>query len=319
MSISSATTRLAIACAIASAFAFTVNDTAMKFLSGNYALHQIVLIRACFALIVTTAIFVPLDGGFKALKTSRPLMHLARGICVVFANMSFFMSLAAIKIAEATAILFIAPLIITAMAVVFLKEEVGPRRWVAIALGLAGVFVIVRPGASSFQAAALLPLIAAIAYATLHVLTRRIGTADTAAAMAFYIQIMFIVIGSLTGLVLGDGRFAGTGNASIDFLLRAWTWPPMGDLAIIGAAGFASAIGGYLVSQAYRIAEASVIAPFEYAALPLSVLWGLAIFNEWPDAIAWLGIVLIVASGLYAYSRERKIDTVAPKPVQRVP
>ncbi|MDD9909842.1 MAG: DMT family transporter [Ahrensia sp.] len=318
MSTASAT-RFAILCALGSALAFTVNDTTIKFLSGNYALHQLVLIRAAVAIIVTLAFFVPLDGGLKSLRITRPLLHLARGMCVVFANMAFFMSLATIKIAEATAILFIAPLIITALAVIFLGENVGPRRWIAILVGLLGVFIMVRPGAGSFQAAALLPLVAAIAYAMLHVLTRKIGTADSAAAMAFYIQLTFIVVCSLIGLVLGDGRFAGTGYPSIDFVLRAWIWPPISDWGIIALAGLSSAVGGYLVSQAYRLAPASIIAPFEYAALPLALVWGLLIFGEWPDWLAWIGMALIIASGLYAYSRERVVETVDPKPVQRVP
>ncbi|MGI9356816.1 MAG: DMT family transporter [Rhizobiaceae bacterium] len=311
--------RLAIFCAIAASLAFTINDITIKFLSGDYALHQIVLIRASVAILITLAVFVPLDGGFTALKTRRPLMHLARGVCVVFANMAFFMSLAAMKIGEATAILFIAPLVITALAVVFLGERVGPRRWIAIAVGLAGVLVIVRPGTGAFQPAALLPLVAAIAYATLHILTRKLGLAEKAAAMAFYIQLTFIVICGVIGLTLGDGRYGNSGDPSVDFLMRAWVWPPLGDMAIIVVAGIASAAGGYLISQAYRSAEASVIAPFEYVALPLSIFWGLTIFGEWPDGIAWLGIALIVASGLYAYSREKKSDFVEPKPVQRVP
>ena len=312
-------TRLAIFCALAATFTFSINDTTIKFLSGDYALHQIVLIRACFALIITLVVFVPLDGGFSSLKTKRPLMHLARSACVVFANMAFFMSLASMKIAEVTAILYIAPLLITALAVVFLKERVGPRRWIAISIGLLGVLIIVRPGSDSFQAAALLPLIAAFAYATLHILTRKIGAADKAVAMAFYIQLTFIIVCSLTGLLFGDGRFAGTGNPSIDFLMRSWVWPPSTDVLIIAIAGLASAAGGYLISQAYRTAEASVIAPYEYAGLPLSVFWGLTIFSEFPDTIAWLGIALIVAAGLYAYSREKKVETATPKPVQRVP
>lgn len=298
------TPRFAILCAIAASLAFTINDTTVKFLAGDYALHQIVLIRSCVGMVVTVAIFLPMDGGLSALKTKRPLMHLARGLCVVLANMLFFTSLATIKIGEATAILFIAPLTITAMAVVFLGERVGPRRWIAIIIGLAGVMIIVRPGADAFQPAAFLPLLAAFAYATLHILTRKLGVADKAVAMAFYIQLTFIVVCSGIGLAIGDGRYAGGGDPSIEFLLRAWAMPSPADFAIIALAGVASAVGGYLISQAYRLAEASVIAPFEYVALPMAIAWGLLVFDEWPDMIAWCGIMLIVAAGLYAYARE---------------
>lgn len=318
MTAATSTTKIAVFCAIAASLAFTINDTTIKFLSGSYALHQIILIRACFAIVVTMAIFVPLDGGLSALKTRRPFIHLARGLCVVVANMAFLMSLASMKIGEATAVLFAAPLIITAMAVVALGERVGPRRWVAIFLGLAGVVVIVRPGADAFQPAALLPLLAAFAYSTMHILTRKLGVAEKAAAMAFYIQLNFIFVCAGIGLLLGDGRWSGSDNASIEFLLRAWAWPTTGDFAIIAFAGVTSAVGGYLISQAYRLAEASVIAPFEYVALPMAIGWGLLIFGEWPDFVAWLGIALIAISGLYAYARAKQTGSVEDPRIQRV-
>ena len=110
---------------------FSINDASIKFLSGDYALHQIVLIRSLLAFIVLLAVIVPLERGFGAFRTKRMGMHLLRGFCVVFANMTFFLGLSVLPLADAVAVFFISPLIITAMSVIFLGEKAGPRRWLA--------------------------------------------------------------------------------------------------------------------------------------------------------------------------------------------
>ena len=132
--------------AIAGVFCFSVNDVAIKFLSGGYALHQVVLIRSCIAMVFLFAVIVPFAGGLRALRTRRLPLHLLRGLCVVFANMSFFLGLAALPLAEGVAIFFVSPLVITIFSVVFLRESVGRFRWAAVAVGLIGVVVVLRPG-----------------------------------------------------------------------------------------------------------------------------------------------------------------------------
>jgi drug/metabolite transporter (DMT)-like permease len=295
---------LGVLCAIGGALCFSVNDMAIKFLSGDYALHQVVLMRAAIAMIVTLALIVPLSGGLACLRTRRPGVHLIRGGCVVLANMCFFLALAAMPLADATAIFFVSPLLITAASVLVLGEAVGPRRWLAVGLGLAGVIVMMRPGTGAFQMAALLPVAAASAYAALHIMTRWMGATERAVTMSFYIQLTFIAVSTAMGLTVGDGRFADTGDASLDFLLRAWVWPDPADAALLILVGLASAGGGFLISQAYRVAEAGLAAPFEYVAMPLAIFWGVVIFGDWPDAVAWVGIALIISGGLYLFWRE---------------
>ncbi len=295
--------------AVIASFFFSFNDMAIKLLSGDYALHQVVLLRSAIGMILLLAIIVPLQGGFEVLKTKRFSIHLVRGLCVVFANMTFFLGLAALPLADAVAIFFIAPLIITAFSVVMLGEKVGPRRWIAVLVGLLGVIVMVRPGSGSFQIAALLPLAAAFAYATLHILTRKIGGTERAVTMIFYIQLTFIIVSAFMGLSVGDGRFGGHGDASLDFLLRGWSWPATGDYLIFALIGAASTGGGYFISQAYRLAEAGLAAPFEYVAMPLAIIWGVIVFGEWPDTIAWIGIALIVGAGLYIFWRETVVES----------
>ena len=137
-----------------------------------------VLIRSLVGLMVLFMFIVPLSGGVKVLYTNRLGLHLLRGLCVVFANITFFLGLAALPLAEGVAIFFISPLLITIFSVIFLKEIVGPRRWAAVTIGLIGVLVILRPGSETFQTASLLPLSAAFGYATLHMLTRYIGKTE---------------------------------------------------------------------------------------------------------------------------------------------
>ncbi|WP_372610656.1 DMT family transporter [Aquicoccus sp.] len=295
-------------CAAFAVMCFSVNDVGIKFLSGDYALHQVVLIRSLIGTVVFLLVIMPLSGGWRVMKTRRPGIHLIRGLCVVLANMSFFLGLAALPIADAVAIFFISPLVITVFSVIFLGEHVGPRRWTAVFLGFAGVMVIVKPGTSAFQLASLLPILAAILYATLHTLTRKIGATESAATMAFYIQFTFIVTSAAFGLAIGDGRFAGSADPSLEFLTRAWGVPAVEDYAILTVIGLTSVAGGYFISQAYRMSEAAFVAPFEYVAMPMAVIWGLTIFGEWPAPSAWLGIAMIVGSGLFLLWREAESD-----------
>jgi drug/metabolite transporter (DMT)-like permease len=290
--------------ALGASFVFSINDAAIKFLADDYALHQVVLMRSVVGMVLILAVIVPWEGGYHLLRTRRLGVHLLRGACLVVANMAFFLALAAMPLAEAVAIFFVSPMLITLFSVVFLAERVGPRRWVAVAGGLLGVVIMLRPGTGAFQVAALLPLLAAAAYAVLHTLTRRIGATERAATMAFYIQIAFLLSSLAMGLAFGDGRFAAQDDPSLAFLLRGWVWPAAADWPLIVLVGVSSAMGGFLISQAYRLCEAALVAPFEYVAMPLAIFWGVAIFGEWPDAATWTGIALILGGGLYMIWRE---------------
>ena len=295
---------LGISSAIGASFFFSFNDMAIKFVSGDYALHQVVLIRSMIGMVVLLTIIVPLDGGYSVLRTKRLPIHLLRGLCVVIANMTFFLALAAMPLADAVAIFFIAPMLITVFSVIFLGETVGPQRWIAVAMGFAGVVVMMRPGSESFQIAGVLPLIAAAFYAGLHTLTRKIGGTERASTMTFYIIITFIIVSVLMGLFVGDGRYAGSDDPSLDFLLRPWVWPTPDHYLIFAGIGIASTFGGFLISQAYRLCEAGLAAPFEYTALVLAIFWGVVVFGQWPDMISWVGVSLIVGAGLFMLWRE---------------
>lgn len=294
-------------CALGASVAFSLNDLAIKALSGGYPLHQITLIRAVLALMVTLGVVMPLTGGFHQLRTSRPVLHLIRSGFIVASNLAFYAAVAAIPLADATAIFFVSPLLLAVFAMVFLGERVGPWRWGAITAGLVGVALIIRPGSDAFAPVALLPLAAAACYAASSTITRRLGLRDSAATLAFYIQITFLLFSTVVGLSIGDGRLDDGGQgAALAFLTRAWIWPPIADWPLLALAGLGSAVGGLLISQAYRLCEAALVAPLEYAALPMAILWGFLIFGELPDAVAWCGIALIIMAGLTMIWRETR-------------
>ncbi len=321
ITLSGSTKSLGITFALLSMFAFTLNDVGIKYLSGEYALHQIVFIRTLVAMAITLLILIPLEGGPAILKTTRPVMHILRGLSVVGANMVFFMALPVLPLSEVTAIFFIAPLVITVFSIVFLSENVGVHRWSAVIVGLSGALMIMRPGTDAFQWAALLPVSAAVFYATLHMLTRSMAATESASTMTFYTLLTFLIASGLIGLVAGDGRFAGNSHPSIEFLARAWTLPARGDWFIMIGVGLAAGLGAYFITHAYSKCEAAIIAPFEYFALILAIIWGIVIFDEWPDPWTWTGVFLILVAGLNVIWREaslnKQIASERPMPRQR--
>lgn len=289
----------------------SVNDMLIKQLSGSYPLHQMVFLRSTIGIVFG---FLPiwLEGGLSVLKTTRPGLQALRGGLIVIANMSFFAALAVLPLADATALFFAAPLFITLLSIPVLGERVGPMRWGAVIVGFGGVILMQRPWESGADPVAnriilLLPVLAALAYACNQVLTRKLGATSRASALSFYIQLTFIIVSALFWLVAGDGRFAAdTDNPAVLFLLRAWVWPDPGDWAYLVALGLNSAVIGYCLSAAYRMADAATVAPFEYVGLPLAVFWGWTVFGDFPSWEVWTGMVLIAGSGLFVFLRERR-------------
>ena len=291
--------------------AISINDMLIKQLSGGYPLHQIVFLRSSIGLSITMLI-VQYEGGVSILKTRNPGLHLIRCLMVVVSNMSFFVALSILPLADATALFFVAPLFITLLSIPILGEKTGPMRMGAVVVGFVGVLIMQRfwEGSDTLGAdrlVLLLPVIAALTYAFNQVFTRKLGAVTKASALAAYIQGMFIVVSLGFYVVAGDGRFAeDTTSPSLQFLLRAWTWPQDGDWIWFIALGLNSGVVGYALSQAYRMADAATVAPFEYIGLPLSVMWGWFIWAELPVWEVWIGMVLIAGSGLFVFLREQQ-------------
>ena len=308
---SAADTRRGILFILAGMFAISVNDATIKALSGDYPLHQMVFTRSAIAL-VFTFVFLRLEGGLVLLRTRTPGLHALRALLIVVANMTFFAGLAVLPLAEATALFFIAPLLITLLSVPVLGETVGPRRAAALVAGFAGVLLMMRlgadPGAGEAPAwARTLPVAAAACYAGMQVLTRKLGVSTRASAMAIYIQVAFLVVSAGFFVVAGDGRFAGrVDSPALAFLVRPWAWPEPQDWPLFVLIGVMGGGIGYCLSNAYRLGTAATIASYEYVALPLAIFWGWAIWGEVPGPRTMAGIVLIVGAGLYVFLRERQ-------------
>ena len=291
--------------------AITVNDMLIKLLSGDYPLHQMIFLRSVIGIVFSLAL-VQLEGGFNVLRTDKPLLHLLRGLLLVVSNLSFFTALAVLPLADTTALFFVAPLFITLLSIPLLGERVGIRRISAVLVGFAGVLVMQQPWSSEGlgtgeRLVLLLPVLAAFTYALCQIMARRLGATAKASALAVYIQGTFILISLGFWIIAGDGRYAeGTDNASLQFLLRPWRRPDVDDGLLFLALGVLSGVIGYSISQAYRLAQPATVAPFEYVAMPLAVLWGWLIWDYLPSAQILVGIILIMGAGLYVFLRERQ-------------
>ena len=293
-------------------FFISVNDMVIKRFSGEYPLHQMVFLRSAIGMFFTL-ILIQLEGGWRILKTDQPRLHALRALMVFASNMTYFAALAVLPLPDATALFFIAPIMITVLSIPILGERVGPRRWGAVIAGFCGTLIMVRAQGSRQGDVSiwiyLLPILAALFYASMQVLTRKLAKTK-ASAMAFYIQITFVLFCGSSGLIVGNGQFAdGVQHPSLVFLLRAWIVPSAADMLYFVLIGILATGVGYCLSQAYRSTPAATVAPFEYVLLPMSIVWGWVIFADWPGLPVWFGSAIIIAAGLYVIWREHKLNT----------
>lgn len=300
----------AILFAIAGTAIFSINDVAVKSLSGGYALHQIVLIRAVIGLAFLFVVITVTGTGLRQLVTTRPWHHLLRVSIVMLSNVTFFVGLNSMDLADGVAVAYISPVTTTLLSVLLQGETVGPRRWMAVLVGLLGVLIMVRPGAGVIQPAALLVLFSAVLYGCGNLMTRRMRATESAMALSFYVLSGFIIVSLAMWLWVGDGHLASD-DPLWGLVFRPWIWPEAADWPVFLATGLAVTAGGLMVAQAYRKAEVGLIAPFEYVGMPMAVLWGVAIFGTFPDTTDWAGIALICGAGLYVIWRETALNRKA--------
>lgn len=299
---------LGIYCVLAGMFLISMNDMFIKALSGGYPLHQIIAMRSGIGIILTFGVLM-YEGGFSLLNTGKPALHILRGLLIVFANSAIYAAIVAMPLATANALYFVAPLFVTLMSIPILGEKVGPRRFGAIGVGFIGVLIMMGPevaaGASGLGWIVVLPVLAAAGYGLMSVLTRKLGATSRASALTIHLQVAFLSVSGIMYLVAGDGRFVTPdSSASAQFLLRAWVWPKMEDTLVIAGLGVMSAVIGHLLTQAYRLSNASAVAPFEYMLLIYSLFWGWTVFGEWPAPTVFVGAAIVISSGVYIFVRE---------------
>lgn len=291
-----------IAFLLAATTIFPLQDVIIKLLSDDYAVHQVVFIRSFFALPLVV-IIARLEGQLWPLQIGSWPLQGIRALAVFSSYTCYYLALSSIGLAEAVAIAFSTPVFVTLLAMAFLKEKIGMFRVLAIFMGLAGVLVIVQPGMGVFQPAAFFALLAAVFYAVSIIATRKLGRRTNGTTITVVTVVTYIIGGGLVGIFFVLAPVTSP-DPSLDFLFREWTMPVAKDWLLLALVGCTAAAGFFCLAQAYRLAEASVVTPFEYTAMPWAVLWGWVFFSDLPDAATWIGLTMIISAGLLIVFRE---------------
>ncbi|MGH6930213.1 MAG: DMT family transporter, partial [Dongiaceae bacterium] len=291
----------------AGALIFTIQDVIIKWISGDYPVTQILATRSLVAF-APLFILLYVDGGLRVVSGRRFGRLLIRAGLLFLSYTAYYLAIAAIPLAEAGSLFYTAPLFIVALAGPVLHERVGLNHWTAVVVGFVGAMIMCRIGADVIDAAALFSLLAAALYALAQVMARDLGTTHRASVMALYQNSVNLAAALVIGLVAGDGAFADVSHPSLAFLLRSWSMPDLVDLLLMGSTGLVAAVAIWCLTHAYRIAEANVIAPFEYSSIIWLVLAGYFIWGEVPEMLTVAGGLLIIAAGIYVLKASRRSD-----------
>jgi len=284
----------ATALILASSLFFSLGDTIVKWLTQSWPVGQIVLFRSLACLVLLASLRRPGEPLWP-----RGLLHpvlLGRSAFEIGVTAAFFGALALMPLGDAVAIMFTAPILLTALAGPLLGERVGWRRWTAVLVGFAGVLVVIRPGGGGYGPEALLPLAAAVCIAGRDLLVRRLPTGLDNRAVVLATTLALLAYGALASLV---------------------AWEPVTQELLLGATAGAVTVtlAFWAYVEATRTAEVSYLQPFKYGAIPISYLWGFLVFGDLPDSAAAVGVALIVASGLFIWWRERRLARARREPV----
>jgi drug/metabolite transporter (DMT)-like permease len=286
---------------------FSLQDPLVKAVSSGYPVTEVMAIRAMVALPILI-ILVHVDVGMKALRSKRMGLLTLRAFVQFSSYTLYYLAIAALPLADAVALYFMAPLFIMAMAGPYLGERVSGRTLATVLIGLVGVIVMLRPGAGLFDWAALLSLGSAILYGFSQLVARRIGDTESATVMAFYQNGAYLIGAVVVAIVFHLAGITQANHLSLEFLVRPWVWPMLPDLFKMVACGFVASAGMILLSQAYRLAPANRVATFEYTGIIWTPLWGFLFFAEVPHETTVLGAMLIIGAGLLALNNERRIE-----------
>ncbi len=271
---------------ILATFLFSSHDALSKYLSGFYPIVMVVWARYMVHTLLMAGIFLP-QSGLRVLRTKRPLLQLARSLCLLGTSLFFTTGLLFIPLAEATAVNFLAPVLVTALSVPLLKEKVSRGQWLAVICGFIGVLIIVHPGGELFTPAILLPFCSALFFCFYQLLTRKLAQHDSPTTSNF---------------------FAGLCNTLIMSALVPFFWqvPSLGHGLLMLALGTCGMTAHLFLTQAFRLAAPALLAPFGYCQIVFAGLLGWLLFSHTPDLSALVGIVVICLSGLAAAWQQRR-------------
>ena len=278
-------TKLSVLLMIGAMFVFTLMDAVAKVLTQEIGVWPTLWIRYLGQAVLVFLIVLPHFG--KIVKTSFPLLQLARSVFLMCATMCFFWGISNIGLAEATAIMDISPVLITLGAVLFLGERIGIRRVIGIIGALIGAMIVIRPGSDVFSVYALFPLGAAICYSGYNIITRFVGAREDPWTSLFYTALFGAIVFSI---------------------IVPFYWQPLSTFTItlMVVLSVMATFAQWLLIKALSLGEASLLAPIGYIALIFATLWGFLLFGDLPDQWTVIGALVIVTSGVYVWSRERK-------------
>jgi drug/metabolite transporter (DMT)-like permease len=282
---------------IAAAVLIPLLNASAKYLATSYPILEIAWARYAGHFIYMLLFFVP-QRGLRLLACTRPTLQLVRSTLLCISTVIFITGLPFVPLATAAAISFTGPFIVTALAPLVLGERVGPRRWLAVAIGFAGALVVVRPGGAGTSLAAFLFFGSAFTSALYQLLTRKLAAHDPAETSITYI--------ALAGFILT--------TIPLPFIWetpRSWL-----DAALFLSLGLFGGFGHYFIVRAYEIAPAPFVSPFNYVQIVGAALLGFVVFGHLPDFFVWLGAAIIAGSGifmLYAERRSAAAATAAPR------
>ena len=273
-------------------------DALAKILQDSMPAGQVAWSRFAFQ-VLYLAPFMVLGRRFRVVGPIH--LHAARGLLIATATLLFFAALKYLPIADAISIFFVEPLILTLLAALLLGEKIGWRRMTAVAFGFVGALIVIQPSYAVFGWAAALPLGAAGCFAVYLILTRQLAGREDPAVMQFLAGIFGCLGMSLALLVGGWGEIP----------VLDPVWPSLQGWGLMAALGLIATVGHIMVVQAFKRAGPGTLAPFQYLEIIGATLLGYLIFDDFPAGLTWLGIAIIVASGLYVFHRERRLARAA--------
>jgi drug/metabolite transporter (DMT)-like permease len=269
---------------LAAMFAFSLNDVMGKWLVATYGVAQILLIRS-FAAALMLAPAVYRTGWREVAFPDRPWLHVFRAFCSTAEVAFFYWAVIYLPLADAVTFYLAGPIFVTLMAVIFLKEQVGWRRWTAIVIGFIGVLVAVNPTGQGMGWPALIALAGTILFAALNILTRRLAGTNEVTLVSWQVASAL-----LFGLAVAPFR---------------WVMPSLADFLALMLLGIVANLAHMGVNRALRYAPAAVVVPYQYTLIVWAVLLGYLFFGDWPALHVFIGSAIIVAAGLYIFLREQ--------------
>ena len=286
---------------------FSIQDALIKFVYNDAALYELYFGRTIAALFLLIS-FLKFSNRKIYLKTYYPLLTSIRVICFFFGFSFFYISLTYMSLAMANALFFCCPFFVSILAVIFLKEKVGIRRWLAIATGFLGVFIVLDPDFSNFDYMKLAPIACALCYAISMTITKITSDKDNVYTQMLHLYLGAIIISILFFIFTGKGQFNTFNDPTFQFIFREWFSNPGYSWPFIVAMGFISVLAFYFILNAYSIASPSVVSLYEYSLIVWAILTGYLLFDNIPTFNTFIGVSIIICAGVYIYLREKIRD-----------